>query len=340
MALVAVVAPASHAFSQQSSPSATLRIVVVEGEDAVNVVQQRTAVAPVIEVRDRNDQPVAGAVVRFAIRNGRATFGGARTLTVTTNAAGRAVATGLAPTGSGAVQISATAAFQGQAATAVTIAQTNVMTAAQAAAAGGASGSSGAAGAGSGAGSTGGGISGTTIGVVGGAAVGGVVAAKELGVIGARKDNGYNGDFAGPLFFNAKLLTPCVQHDDYTGHLKMTIDEANGSITGAAHFEGTATHSPGTCNPSDPNFVVGTYNFGNGEAPVSGTRTNLTFSETQTSSYTNNVGGIGTTVFTATFHGSFDGTQIVGTLVLTLSQDDNNNTFSGSGTASYDITLR
>jgi hypothetical protein len=33
-----------------------LRLVVVEGEDAVNIIQQRTAVAPVAEVRDRNDQ--------------------------------------------------------------------------------------------------------------------------------------------------------------------------------------------------------------------------------------------------------------------------------------------
>src|SRR5690348_6692230 len=101
-----------------------LRIVVIEGEDAVNVVQQKTAVAPVVEVRDRNDQPVAGVVVQFAIRSGRATFNGARVLSVTTNAAGRAAATGLTPTGSGTLQIGASAAFQGQTA-AITIAQTN-----------------------------------------------------------------------------------------------------------------------------------------------------------------------------------------------------------------------
>jgi hypothetical protein len=88
--------------SAGAQTSAGLRIVVVEGEDAVNIVQQKTAVAPVIEVRDRNDQPVAGAVVRFAITKGRATFNGARTITITTNAAGRAAVTGLTPTGSGA----------------------------------------------------------------------------------------------------------------------------------------------------------------------------------------------------------------------------------------------
>ena len=127
--------------------AAGLKIVVVEGEDAVNIIQQKTAVAPVVEVRDKNDHPVAGAVVRFAIRNGRATFSGARTISVTTNAAGRAVAAGLTPTGSGALQIGASAAFQGQTAVA-TIVQTNVLTAAQAASAA----SAGGAGAGGGAG--------------------------------------------------------------------------------------------------------------------------------------------------------------------------------------------
>ena len=62
--------------------------VGAEGEDAVNVIQRKTAVAPVVEVRDRNDQPVAGAIVNFTIRAGRATFGGARTVTVATDAAG------------------------------------------------------------------------------------------------------------------------------------------------------------------------------------------------------------------------------------------------------------
>src|SRR5262245_43045983 len=113
----------------QGAPNG-LRIVVLEGEDGVNVVQQRTAVSPVVEVRDRNNLPVAGAIVRFAIRSGRANFASGRTLVVTTDAAGRATATGLTPTGTGAVQITATASFQGQAATAV-IAQVNVATAAQ-----------------------------------------------------------------------------------------------------------------------------------------------------------------------------------------------------------------
>src|SRR5215471_18475513 len=118
--LTALLAGARVAAAQQ-----TLKIVVIAGEDAVNVVQQKTAVAPIVEVRDRNDQPVSGAVVTFAIRSGRATLGGSRTLSITTNATGRAMASSLTPTGTGALKISATAAFQGQTTTAVTIAQTN-----------------------------------------------------------------------------------------------------------------------------------------------------------------------------------------------------------------------
>src|SRR5688500_12459370 len=162
----------------QSQP--TLRIEVITGEDAVNVIQQKTAVAPVIEVRDRNNLPVPGALVTFSIQGGQAaTFGGASTLTVATNAAGQAAVTSLTPTAAGAFQIQVSAAFQGQIATA-TIAQTNVMTAAQAAAAsaatGGASGSSAGSG-GSAGGAGGGGLSTTAIVTTGAAIAGGAVAA-------------------------------------------------------------------------------------------------------------------------------------------------------------------
>ncbi len=89
----------------QSPP--TLKIVVVEGEGAVNIIQQKTAVSPVVEVRDRNNLPVAGATVTFTIGGGQgaAFAGGAQTLTVTTNSAGRAAAAGLQAMRSGAMQI-------------------------------------------------------------------------------------------------------------------------------------------------------------------------------------------------------------------------------------------
>ncbi len=72
---------------------------------------------------------MAGATVTFTIGGNTASFaGGVQTLTVATNAAGQAVAAGVSPLASGAVQIQVTAAFQGQTAVA-TIAQTNVLTA-------------------------------------------------------------------------------------------------------------------------------------------------------------------------------------------------------------------
>jgi PKD repeat protein len=107
-----------------------------------------------------------------------------------TDAAGRAAATALTPTASGAVQINVSATFQGQAATA-TITQTNFATAADAAKAGRqvqpgqattgtvAAGSAGAAGAGAAA--AGGGVSKlAVIGLVGGGAAGAAVAGTVL----------------------------------------------------------------------------------------------------------------------------------------------------------------
>jgi len=157
-----------------------LRIVVIEGEGAVNIIQQKTAVAPIIEVRDQNNLPVGGVTVTFTIQGGKtAVFaGGSQTLTVTTNAAGRAVAAAVNPLSSGTVQIQAAAAFQGQTA-AATITQTNVMTAAQAGASAASTG--GAAGGGGGGGLGGGAIAGIA---------GGVAAAGAAVVLTQKSDEG------------------------------------------------------------------------------------------------------------------------------------------------------
>ena len=171
-------------------PAGGLKIVVIAGEGAVNIIQQKSAVAPIVEVRDRNNLPVAGATVTFSIGGGSgATFGGGSTLTVVTNAAGQATAAGLTPTAAGAIQVNVTAAFQGQLATAA-VTQTNFATAQAAAAAssgaaGGGGGGASGAGAGAGAAGGGGGLSATTIAIIGGAAAaGGVGAAYATGAIG------------------------------------------------------------------------------------------------------------------------------------------------------------
>src|SRR4030095_11413600 len=140
-ALVVVTALVSAQQPQRPAETSTgLRIVVVEGEDAVNIVQQKTAVRPVVEVRDSNNLPVAGAAVQFTIaRTGggaAASFAnGQSVVTVTTDAVGRAASSPLQALGNRALRIDVQATYQGQAASA-TVSQTNFATVADAAKAG------------------------------------------------------------------------------------------------------------------------------------------------------------------------------------------------------------
>jgi hypothetical protein len=79
-----------------------LFVTIIEGEGALNDIRTRTAREPIVEVDDENHKPVAGALVLFAIDSGGkspfATFAGSPTLSVHTNAAGRAVASGFQAT--------------------------------------------------------------------------------------------------------------------------------------------------------------------------------------------------------------------------------------------------
>ena len=146
-----------------------LRIVVLEGEGSVNIIQQKTALKALVEVRDRNNQPVSGASVTFMVTGkGGATVAGSQTVTVATNAAGQASLTGMTPASSGGLQISVSASSNGVTAT-TTITQTVFATAAAAA---------GATAAVAGGAAAGGGLStGAIVGIVGGlAAVGGGLA--------------------------------------------------------------------------------------------------------------------------------------------------------------------
>lgn len=123
----------------------SLHIVVVEGEDGVNIVKKKTAVQPVVEVRDKNNLPVGGAVVTFTAPSHGASavfLNGSRSVTLVTNSAGRAAVTGLQPVSTGSFNISVTASFNGQLAS-TTIAQTNFLTASAAAAGGSGAGAAG-----------------------------------------------------------------------------------------------------------------------------------------------------------------------------------------------------
>ena len=90
----------SEKLTSSRSPTASqeegLRIVVIEGEDRVNIMGQGTAVPTVVEVRDRNDLPVSGASVVFLLGDGgTATLNaGLSQIALTTNALGQAAVTG------------------------------------------------------------------------------------------------------------------------------------------------------------------------------------------------------------------------------------------------------
>jgi len=175
------IAAASALAAQGPATPMRLRIVVLEGEGAVNIIERMTAVAPVVEVRDSNDLPISGAAVLFLLGGRNATFsGGGRQVSLVTDALGRARAS-LTATGKGTLNIQVRATFQNQAATA-TIHQTNFATVADAAKAGKAVSESGTT-----AGASGTSAAGTAAGAAGAgaAAAGGVSAAVIGGTIAA-----------------------------------------------------------------------------------------------------------------------------------------------------------
>jgi len=141
---VALASPQLWARAQQQPAPKKLKIVILEGEGAINNVRQRTAREPIVQVVDENNRPVAGATVMFLLPESGpgGTFpNGARSLIVTTDSQGKAVAKGFranAETGKFQIQVEAT--YRDLMAQ-TTINQANaVLTAAAAAGAGGVSG--------------------------------------------------------------------------------------------------------------------------------------------------------------------------------------------------------
>ena len=110
----------------------SLRIIVQEGEGAINDIRRRTAQEPIVQVQDENNRPVAGAVVVFTApdRGASGMFANGQTaMNVLTNPQGRAVGTGLRPNSvQGDFQIRVDASYQGARASAI-INQTNSHTA-------------------------------------------------------------------------------------------------------------------------------------------------------------------------------------------------------------------
>lgn len=197
-------------------------------------------------------------------------------MTVTTDAAGRATATGLSPTGTGALRIAASAAFQGQTAT-VSIAQATVMTAAEASSI-----ASGAAGVGGAAGGGGAGLSATTLSVIGAAAAGGaIVAVKALG----GEPNSFSGAWTGLAPDGISL--PNAQCET-AWDLFLDLTDSNGQVTGTSMFRARVTRGGPTCAQLGATFG----------GTVSGTTSGNSITFTVT------VGSFGTADFTGTLSGT------------------------------------
>jgi hypothetical protein len=105
----------ADALPLDGAPPQSLQIAILDGEGALNNIRERTAREPIVQVQDENHKPVAGALVLFTVHGGSsgasATFAnGLTTLSVTSDAEGKAVAHGLQLNqNSGAWQIAVTA---------------------------------------------------------------------------------------------------------------------------------------------------------------------------------------------------------------------------------------
>jgi hypothetical protein len=111
-----------------AAPPEVLKVVVLEGQGAINNIRERSARAPVVRVEDENGQPVAGVHIVFTLPDlgaGGSFSNGQSTLSSLTGKDGRAVAWGLRPNNvAGRFLIQVSASYQGVSARAA-ISQTN-----------------------------------------------------------------------------------------------------------------------------------------------------------------------------------------------------------------------
>jgi len=117
MFLLAMPCLPLRAMTPQPAAVTQLKIVILEGEGAINNIRQRTAREPIVQVEDENRKPVAGALILFVSpeRGPGVVFAdGSKSLMVYTDSKGQAVARGLRPNQSaGKFQLKVTASFQG-----------------------------------------------------------------------------------------------------------------------------------------------------------------------------------------------------------------------------------
>jgi hypothetical protein len=105
-------------------------LVVISGNDGINVLKKKMTVRPVVQVLDGSDHPVAGAVVIFTAPSSGASVrfdGDTRSAMLVSGSDGRVTVAGLTAVNTGSFVYRIRAVYQEQEATA-TVAQTNVAT--------------------------------------------------------------------------------------------------------------------------------------------------------------------------------------------------------------------
>ena len=109
--------------AQQTGTESQLKVVVVQGQGAINNVRSRTSNEIIVRVEDESQQPVAGASVAFTLPSqgpSGSFVNGEQTLVLTTDNMGTAVARGLTPNRvEGKMEIRITASHQGKTSSAV-----------------------------------------------------------------------------------------------------------------------------------------------------------------------------------------------------------------------------
>jgi hypothetical protein len=116
--------------AQEAVTKGTPHIEILKGDHGVNILKTKTAVRPVIEVRDRNNRPVAGASVTFTAPSDGASvlfINGSRSITLTTDPGGQIVVVGMTPVNPGRFHIAVSASLQSET-TVTSISLTNAPT--------------------------------------------------------------------------------------------------------------------------------------------------------------------------------------------------------------------
>jgi hypothetical protein len=98
--------------AQDATVAPRMRIEILKGDGGVNTLGADTAVQPVIQVRDRNNQPMPDVAVTFTAPNDgpSVTFmNGSRSITLMTDSSGEAILLGMKPVNAGQFQIAVSA---------------------------------------------------------------------------------------------------------------------------------------------------------------------------------------------------------------------------------------